>query len=172
MIVSASRSILCATKCLFSVSSLRYRHAAWGYLGLNGGFGAGLQHGEVVGEHQELQLLCLQHHLNVVLHSSRLTAHAHRNRHRWKRDTESITPPLRHTAARSVKKSINHRCILSVWSIRYWMPGILTLKAASKRGDLGTFVSSQIARANQWLATWQYDWCVCGLFLIKATIGT
>lgn len=48
---------------------------AWGYLGFDDGLGAGLQHGEVVGEHQELQLLCLQHHLNVVLHSSRLTTH-------------------------------------------------------------------------------------------------
>lgn len=43
---------------------------AWGYLGLDNGLGAGLQHGEMVGEHEELQLLCLQHHLNVVLHSS------------------------------------------------------------------------------------------------------
>lgn len=51
--------------------------SARGYLGLDDGLGAGLQHGEVVGEHQELQLLCLQHHLNVVLHSSRLATHTH-----------------------------------------------------------------------------------------------
>lgn len=33
------------------------------YLGLNDGLGAGLQHAAVVGENQELQLLCFQHHL-------------------------------------------------------------------------------------------------------------
>ncbi len=93
-----------------SITLTRFRRSsclwtACGYLGLDDGLGAGLQHGEVVGEHQELQLLCLQHHLNVVLHSSRLDTHTHththrhryRNRHRWKRATESITPLLDHT---------------------------------------------------------------------------
>lgn len=51
--------------------------SARGYLGLDDSLGAGLQHGEMVGEHQELQVLCLQHHLNVVLHSSCLATHTH-----------------------------------------------------------------------------------------------
>lgn len=54
---------------------LQRRQIAGGYLGLDGGLGAGLQHGEMVGEHQELQLLRLQHHLNVVLNSSCLATH-------------------------------------------------------------------------------------------------
>ena len=63
---------------IFSCSRPRY---PWPYLGLNDGLGAGLQHGEVVGKHQELQLLCLQHHLNVVLHSSCLATHKHTHTH-------------------------------------------------------------------------------------------
>lgn len=99
-----------SNKCYCSCCLLPLKHVlrrsrrfqtAWGYLGLDDGLGAGLQHGEVVGEHKELQLLCLQHHLNVVLHSSCLATHTHthryRNRHRWKRATESITSLVDHT---------------------------------------------------------------------------
>lgn len=131
---------LCATLAAFPAFPLNVLRRSsclpttCGYLGLDDGLGAGLQHGEMVGEHQELQLLCLQHHLNVVLHSSRLATHRYRNRHRWKRATESITGrPHTEESARSVKKSINHRGILSVWSILYWMPGIQTLKERAHR---------------------------------------
>ena len=84
------------------------------YLGFDDSLGAGLQDGEVVGENQELELVALQQHLDVVLHCPSLHPHNAMSQRKLVQKNYLVTIPM--TTYRTVPERFVIRLLQAIGS--------------------------------------------------------